>query len=104
MAPAKVQAELDDVVVGRKRASTLAWARLPYTDAVLHKIQHFISMVAFGLPRALTCAATSCPRCPLSLGILQSGGRGGLISGSERSLLTDKGFLALASNWGLFLE
>ena len=75
MAPAKVQAELDDVV-GRKCTSTLDWACLPYTDAVPHEIQHFISMVAFGLPHALTCAATSCPRCPLSLGILHGAGEG----------------------------
>lgn len=75
MAPAKVQAELDDVV-GRKRASTLDRERLPYTNAVLHEIQRFISMVAFGLPRALTFVATSCPRCPLSLGILHRAGEG----------------------------
>ena len=103
MAPAKVQAELDDVV-GRKCTSTLDWACLPYTDAVPHEIQHFISMVAFGLPHALTCAATSCPpKVPTESGD-PARGRGGLISGSERSPLMDKGFLALASNWGLFLE
>ncbi|KAF4011045.1 hypothetical protein G4228_002179 [Cervus hanglu yarkandensis] len=58
---AKVQAELDDVV-GLKRASTLDRERLPYTNAVLREIQRFISMVAFGPPRALTFVATSCRR------------------------------------------
>lgn len=53
-APAKVQAELD-AVVGRMRAPSLEdRGRLPYTNAVLHEIQRFISVVPLGLPRALT--------------------------------------------------
>nr|XP_023507020.1 cytochrome P450 2F2-like [Equus caballus] len=51
---AKVQAELD-AVVGRMRAPSLEdRGRLPYTNAVLHEIQRFISVVPLGLPRALT--------------------------------------------------
>ncbi|XP_069918297.1 cytochrome P450 2F5 isoform X6 [Oryctolagus cuniculus] len=51
---AKVQAELD-AVVGRAHAPRLEdRARLPYTNAVLHEIQRFISVLPLGLPRALT--------------------------------------------------
>ncbi|XP_037371411.1 cytochrome P450 2F2-like [Talpa occidentalis] len=51
---AKMQAELD-TVVGRTHAPSLEdRARLPYTNAVLHEIQRFISVVPLGLPRALT--------------------------------------------------
>ncbi|ELW72371.1 cytochrome P450 2F3 [Tupaia chinensis] len=51
---AKVQAELD-AVVGRTRAPRLEdRARLPYTNAMLHEIQRFISVLPLGLPRALT--------------------------------------------------
>lgn len=51
---AKVQEELD-TTVGRTRAPSLAdRARLPYTNAVLHEIQRFISVLPLGLPRALT--------------------------------------------------
>ncbi|XP_008852245.1 cytochrome P450 2F2-like [Nannospalax galili] len=51
---AKVQAELD-AVIGRTRAPNLEdRARLPYTNAVLHEIQRFISVLPLGLPRALT--------------------------------------------------
>uniref|UniRef100_H0XTI9 Cytochrome P450 family 2 subfamily T member 1 n=1 Tax=Otolemur garnettii TaxID=30611 RepID=H0XTI9_OTOGA len=54
LAPAKVQAELD-AVVGRVRAPNLEdRACLPYTNAVLHEIQRFISVLPLGLPRALT--------------------------------------------------
>uniref|UniRef100_A0A8D2DE11 Uncharacterized protein n=1 Tax=Sciurus vulgaris TaxID=55149 RepID=A0A8D2DE11_SCIVU len=52
--PAQVQAELD-AVVGRARAPCLEdRVRLPYTNAVLHEIQRFISVLPLGLPRALT--------------------------------------------------
>ncbi|XP_007537967.3 cytochrome P450 2F5-like [Erinaceus europaeus] len=51
---AKVQAELDEMV-GRARAPSLEdRRRLPYTNAVLHEIQRFISVLPLGLPRALT--------------------------------------------------
>ncbi|XP_006871580.1 PREDICTED: cytochrome P450 2F2-like [Chrysochloris asiatica] len=51
---AKVQEELD-TVVGRIRLPSQAdRARLPYTNAVLHEIQRFISVLPLGLPRALT--------------------------------------------------
>ncbi|XP_021024724.1 cytochrome P450 2F3-like [Mus caroli] len=51
---AKVQEELD-ATVGRTRAPRIEdRARLPYTNAVLHEIQRFISVLPLGLPRALT--------------------------------------------------
>ncbi|XP_076986585.1 cytochrome P450 2F2-like [Tamandua tetradactyla] len=51
----KVQAELD-AVIGRTRIPSLADRRhLPYTNAVLHEIQRFTSVLPLGLPRALTC-------------------------------------------------
>ncbi|KAK7801151.1 hypothetical protein U0070_007065 [Myodes glareolus] len=51
---AKVQEELD-ATVGRTRAPRLEdRTRLPYTNAVLHEIQRFISVLPLGLPRALT--------------------------------------------------
>lgn len=54
MTPAKVQEELD-ATVGRTRAPTLEdRARLPYTNAVLHEIQRFVSVLPLGLPRAVT--------------------------------------------------
>ncbi|XP_035950898.2 cytochrome P450 2F2-like [Halichoerus grypus] len=54
VAAAKVQAELD-AVVGRMRTPRLEdQERLPYTNAVLHDIQRFISVLPLGLPRALT--------------------------------------------------
>ncbi|CAO2626309.1 Cytochrome P450 2F2 [Lemmus lemmus] len=50
----KVQEELD-ATVGRTRAPRLEdRTRLPYTNAVLHEIQRFISVLPLGLPRALT--------------------------------------------------
>ncbi|XP_055450879.1 cytochrome P450 2F3-like [Psammomys obesus] len=51
---AKVQEELD-ATVGRARAPRLEdRVHLPYTNAVLHEIQRFISVLPTGLPRALT--------------------------------------------------
>ncbi|XP_051017879.1 cytochrome P450 2F3-like [Acomys russatus] len=51
---AKVQEELD-ATVGRAHAPRLEdRARLPYTSAVLHEIQRFVSVLPLGLPRALT--------------------------------------------------
>ncbi|XP_021042358.1 cytochrome P450 2F3-like [Mus pahari] len=51
---AKVQEELD-ATVGRTRAPRIEdRARLPYTNAVLHEIQRFVSVLPLGLPRALT--------------------------------------------------
>lgn len=42
-------------MVGQTRAPRLEdRARLPYTNAVLHEIQRFISVLPLGLPRALT--------------------------------------------------
>lgn len=53
MTPAKVQEELD-ATVGQARAPRLEdRARMPYTNAVLHEIQRFISVLPLGLPRAL---------------------------------------------------
>lgn len=53
-APAKMQAELD-AVVGRMRTPSLAdREHLPYTNAVLHELQRFTSVLPLGLPRALT--------------------------------------------------
>lgn len=64
-------------MAGRMHAPTLEdREHPPCTNTVLHEIQRFISMVPFGLPRALTCNTTSCPRCPLSLGILHRNGEG----------------------------
>ncbi|XP_058386944.1 cytochrome P450 2C25-like [Diceros bicornis minor] len=55
LAPAKVQAELD-AVVGRMRAPCLEdRGHLPYTNAVLHEIQHFITVLPLGMSRAVTC-------------------------------------------------
>lgn len=49
-----MQAELD-AVVGRTRTPRLEdCEHLPYTNAVLHEIQRFISVLPLGLPRALT--------------------------------------------------
>lgn len=49
-----MQAELD-AVVGRTRTPRLEdREHLPYTNAVLHEIQRFISVLPLGLPRALT--------------------------------------------------
>ncbi|KAI5932173.1 Cytochrome P450 2F1 [Manis javanica] len=51
---AKMQAELD-AVVGRMRTPSLAdREHLPYTNAVLHELQRFTSVLPLGLPRALT--------------------------------------------------
>lgn len=105
MAPAKVQAELDDMV-GRMCAPTLEdREHLPYTNTVLHEIQCFISVVPFGLPSALTCdthlRGYFLPKVPTESGD-PAQGRGGPISRSEHSPLMHKGFLTLASNWALF--
>lgn len=49
-----MQEELD-ATVGRTRSPRLEdRTRLPYTNAVLHEIQRFISVLPLGLPRALT--------------------------------------------------
>ena len=75
------------------------------TPTLLHEIQYFISVVPFGLPRALTCdthlRGYFLPKVPNESGD-PAQGRGGPISGSEHSQLTHKGFLTLASNWSLF--
>lgn len=49
-ASAEVQAELDTVVGQARTPSLEVPERLPYANAMLHKIQYFISM----LPHALT--------------------------------------------------
>ncbi|KAH0620181.1 hypothetical protein JD844_020187 [Phrynosoma platyrhinos] len=49
----KVQEEIDQVV-GRSRRPCMAdRGQMPYTDAVLHEIQRFISLIPLSLPHAV---------------------------------------------------
>ncbi|KAK2500601.1 hypothetical protein MC885_019414 [Smutsia gigantea] len=51
---AKMQAELDTVVGQMRTPSLEDREHLPYTNAVLHEIQRFTSVLPLGLPRAVT--------------------------------------------------
>ncbi|KAM4840197.1 LOW QUALITY PROTEIN: cytochrome P450 2C18-like [Urocitellus parryii] len=53
---AKVQEEIDRVVIGRHRSPCMQdKSSMPYTEAVLHEIQRYIDLVPTNLPHAVTC-------------------------------------------------
>ncbi|XP_050754513.1 cytochrome P450 2C20-like isoform X2 [Gymnogyps californianus] len=50
----KVQQEIDQVVQRSRRPCVADRIQMPYTDAVVHEIQRFISLIPLGLPHAVT--------------------------------------------------
>ena len=52
---AKVQEEIHHVV-GRNRSPCMQdRSHMPYTDAMIHEVQRFISLIPTNLPHAVTC-------------------------------------------------
>lgn len=50
----KVQEEIDQVVGRSRRPCVADRSQMPYTDAVLHEIQRFITLLPFSLPHTVT--------------------------------------------------
>uniref|UniRef100_A0A8B9M064 unspecific monooxygenase n=1 Tax=Accipiter nisus TaxID=211598 RepID=A0A8B9M064_9AVES len=50
----KVQEEIDQVVGRSRRPCVAHQTQMPYTDAVVHEIQRFISLIPVGLPHTVT--------------------------------------------------
>ncbi|XP_074883013.1 cytochrome P450 2C8-like isoform X3 [Buteo buteo] len=50
----KVQEEIDQVVGRSRRPCVAHQTQMPYTDAVVHEIQRFISLIPMGLPHTVT--------------------------------------------------
>lgn len=50
----KVQEEIDQVVGRSRRPCVVHQTQMPYTDAVVHEIQRFISLIPMGLPHTVT--------------------------------------------------
>lgn len=49
----KVQEEIDQVVGRSRRPCVADRTQMPYTDAVVHEIQRFISLLPIGLPHTV---------------------------------------------------
>ncbi|NXK85280.1 CP2CP protein, partial [Amazona guildingii] len=49
----KVQEEIDQVVGRSRRPCVADRTQMPYTDAVVHEIQRFISLLPIALPHAV---------------------------------------------------